>query len=78
MNKDAFCCSEWTCTKKHILAIIGHHEKNDKHEYSMWFEIPNIVLSISQFELTLFLMFHVIFFYHNNFSGTMNMFTWDK
>jgi len=33
--------------------------KNDKHEYSMWFEIPNIVLSILEFELTLFLMFHV-------------------
>jgi hypothetical protein len=62
MNKDAFCCSEWTCTKKHILAIIGDHEEKWQTWYSMWFEIPNIVLSILQFELRLFLMFHVNFF----------------
>jgi len=78
MNKDSFCCSEWTCTKKHILTIIGHHEEkwqtwmfnvvwNSKpcDEYiTIW---TNIVLNVSCRN-----------FDHNNFSGTMNMLTWDK
>jgi hypothetical protein len=39
---------------KRIIPEIINVNKNDKHEYSMWFEISNRMLNILQFRLALF------------------------